>query len=214
MRTRALSRPASTPLSPLFGTGAAAAAAVASAADGRLRKRSVRETCCTEQADGKNSQSRGGGTFKRHLVFTPDWKRVNARSIRGADQSAASSASPVRMRTACSSPSTKIFPSPIWPVLAAGGDGVDRLVDHVARDGDLDFDLGQEAHGIFSAAINLGVAFLTAVALHLRNRKAVNADSGQSITDLFKLERLDDRHNNFHGFVPDLARSTRDRVPD
>src|SRR4029077_6758947 len=80
-----------------------------------------------------------------------------------------------------------------------GCDRLDGLGDLVGRDRDLDFDLGQETHGVFGAAIDFRVALLPAISLDLRDRQAVNADGGQRVADFFKLERLDDRHNNFHG---------------
>src|SRR6266705_4109525 len=87
----------------------------------------------------------------------------------------------------------------------SGGDGVDGLVDLVRGDSDLDLDLGQEAHGVFSAAVNFRMAFLPAISLDLRHRETVNANGGQGVTDFFELEWLDDRHNNFHGSYPRLG---------
>src|SRR6266481_3532089 len=86
-------------------------------------------------------------------------------------------------------------------------DGEDGLVDLVRGDSDFDLDLGQEAHGVFSAAVNLRMALLPAISLDFRHRETVNADGGQSVTDFFELEWLDDRHNNFHGSYPRLGRS-------
>src|SRR5258705_5797553 len=84
-------------------------------------------------------------------------------------------------------------------------DGVDGFVDLVRGDSDLDLDLGQEAHGVFSAAVNFRVAFLPAISLDFRYRKTVNADGGQSVTHFFELEWLDDRHNNFNGSYTSLG---------
>src|ERR1700754_2729336 len=86
-----------------------------------------------------------------------------------------------------------------------GGDGVDGLVDLLGGDGDFDLDLGQEAHGIFGAAVDFRVAFLTAIPLDFRHRETVNANGGQGVTDFFQLEWLDNRHNNFHGSYPRLG---------
>src|SRR6266567_5861539 len=85
------------------------------------------------------------------------------------------------------------------------GDGVDGLVDLVRGNGDLDLDLGQEAHGVFGTAIDFRVALLPAISLDFRHREPVNANGGQGITDFFELEWLDDRHNNFHGSYPRLG---------
>ena len=49
--------------------------------------------------------------------------------------------------------------------LGGGGDGVDGLVDLIGGDGDLDLDLGQEADGVFGAAIDFRVALLPAISL-------------------------------------------------
>src|SRR5215470_14571857 len=89
------------------------------------------------------------------------------------------------------------------------GDRIDGLVDLIRIDGDFDLDLGQKAHGIFGAAINFRMAFLPAVSLDFGNRQTVNADGGQGVTDFFELEWLNDRHNNFHGFIPAWTRHPR-----
>src|ERR1700754_3663423 len=93
--------------------------------------------------------------------------------------------------------------------LGIGRDGVDGLVDMIGGDSDFDLDLGEEAHRIFGAAVNLRVSFLTAVAFDFRHRETVNANGGQGVTDFFELEWLNDRHNNFHGSYPRLARRDR-----
>src|ERR1700682_2977072 len=86
-----------------------------------------------------------------------------------------------------------------------GRDGVDGLVDLIRGDRDLDLDLGQEAHRIFSAAVNFRVALLPPISFDFRHRETVNANGGQGIADFFELEWLDDRHNNFHGSYPRLG---------
>src|SRR5262249_21696782 len=89
--------------------------------------------------------------------------------------------------------------------LGRGRDRFDRLVDLLGGDSDLDLDLGQEAHRIFSAAIDFRVALLPAISLDFRHRETVNANGGQGVPDFFQLEWLDDRHNNFHGSDPRLG---------
>jgi hypothetical protein len=61
--------------------------------------------------------------------------------------------------------------------LCSRRDGLNSLVDLSRGDRDLDLDLGQEAHRIFSAAIDFRVPLLPAVALDFGDRQAVNADS-------------------------------------
>jgi hypothetical protein len=43
--------------------------------------------------------------------------------------------------------------------------------------------------------------FLTAIALHFRNRQALHTDVVQGRLDILKLERLDDRFDFFHIYV-------------
>ena len=51
------------------------------------------------------------------------------------------------------------------PGLGRAADGVDRPLDQVVADHDLDFDLGQEVHDVFGAAIKLRMALLTSETL-------------------------------------------------
>src|SRR5437868_11309706 len=88
-------------------------------------------------------------------------------------------------------------------------DGLDSLVDLARAYSDLDLDLGQETHGVFSAAIDFRMALLAAISLDFRHRETVNANGGQGVTDFFEFEWLDDRHNNFHGSYPRLGPSFR-----
>src|ERR1700733_1955273 len=87
----------------------------------------------------------------------------------------------------------------------SGRDCFNGFVDLIGGDSDFNLDLGQEAHRIFSAAIDFRVALLPAISLDFRHRETVNADGGQGVTDFFELEWLDDRHNNFHGSYPRLG---------
>src|SRR6185295_869482 len=80
--------------------------------------------------------------------------------------------------------------------------GFDYLIDEVAANGNFDLGLGDEVHDVLSAAIELGMAALTAEALHLRHRHARNAYLGQRRTDVVEFERLDDGGDQFHFFSP------------
>src|SRR5690242_10692858 len=84
-------------------------------------------------------------------------------------------------------------------------DGLDGLVELVGADRDLDLDLGQETHGVFSTAIDFRMALLSAIAFDFRHRETMNANGGQGVADFLELEWLDDRHNNFHGSYPRLG---------
>src|SRR5215470_5892066 len=83
-------------------------------------------------------------------------------------------------------------------------DGLDGLFGLVGRDRDLDLQLRQEAHGIFSAAIDFGMALLTPVTFDFSDGHTVHANRGKRVADLVELKWLDDSHDNFHGFFPPL----------
>ena len=91
------------------------------------------------------------------------------------------------------------------------------LIEFEAGAGDLELDLRQEAHGIFGAAIDFGVALLSPVTLHLGDGQPLNADLGEGVADLVELERLDDGHDDFHWFnlpvVDQALRSTEQHQP-
>src|SRR5215218_11033376 len=98
------------------------------------------------------------------------------------------------------------------PGLGSGGDGLDDLVGLLARNSDFDLDLRQEIHGVFSAAIDFSMALLTPVSLDLGDGQPVHPRRSQSVADLVELERLDDGHDDFHGFDPRLGPDTTDRA--
>src|ERR1051326_3695762 len=81
-------------------------------------------------------------------------------------------------------------------------DGFGDFVDLVGGHRDFDLELGQEAHGVFGAAIDFGVALLPAISLDFGDGQSVHADAGQRVADLVELERLDDGHDQFHGNPP------------
>src|SRR5258708_24660091 len=77
-------------------------------------------------------------------------------------------------------------------------DGLDGALDLGVIDHDLDLHLGQEAHQVLGAAIDLGLALLTAETLDLADREPRDADTGQGVPHLVELERLDDGRHEFH----------------
>src|SRR3984957_3367589 len=86
-----------------------------------------------------------------------------------------------------------------------GRDGLDHLIDHVGVDRDFDFQLRQKAHGVFGAAINLGVPLLAPVAFDFRHRQSVHPDGSQRVAHLLQFERLNHCHHYFHVPHPSLA---------
>src|ERR1700753_1860829 len=71
--------------------------------------------------------------------------------------------------------------------LCRGRDGVDGLVDLVGGDRDLDLDLGQEAHRVFSTTVDFRMALLPPISFDFRHRETMNANGGQGIADFFEL---------------------------
>src|SRR5436190_4486495 len=82
------------------------------------------------------------------------------------------------------------------------GDRLDDAVGAIVRHHDLDLDLGQEVHGVFGAAIDLGVALLAAEALHLGDGEPGDPDLGERVAHVLELERLDDGGDQLHGTLP------------
>ena len=60
----------------------------------------------------------------------------------------------------------------------------------------------QKGHRIFGASVDLGVAFLTAVAFDLGYRHPADALVRQRIAHVFELERFNDRDDEFHMSPP------------
>src|SRR3990170_7607594 len=83
-----------------------------------------------------------------------------------------------------------------------GARGLDDRLDHALQrrglDGDLDLHLGQEVHHVFSAAVELRVPLLPAEALDLGHGDALHADLGERVAHVVELEGFDDGGNEFH----------------
>jgi len=84
------------------------------------------------------------------------------------------------------------------PRLSRASDRVDRLLDQLVGNHNLDFDLGQEVHDIFGASIELGVSLLPAEALGLGDGNALQSDFLKRLFHLVELERLDDGLDLLH----------------
>ena len=95
------------------------------------------------------------------------------------------------------------------PGLGGALDCLKRLVDLSGRNDDLHFDFGQKAHGVFSAAVDLRVALLPAVAFDFSDRHALQAQIGQRCADLLELERFDDCRDQLHTSAPLLPNLRR-----
>ena len=93
---------------------------------------------------------------------------------------------------------TKTLPSPILPVLAALMMAWTAASFRLSGSDGFDFDLRQEIHGVFAAAIDFGVAFLPAKAFDFADGHALDAEFVQGVFDFVQLERLDDGFDFFH----------------
>ena len=114
-------------------------------------------------------------------------------------QTASSLVSPVRMRTTCSTPVTKILPSPILPVLAALTIASMQRSTSVSAHHHLDLHLRQEIDHVLRAAVQLGVPLLTAESLDLGDRQPRHAHLRQRFAHFLELEGLDDGGDLLHG---------------
>src|ERR1035441_11057682 len=77
-------------------------------------------------------------------------------------------------------------------------DVLDRLLLQVLCDYQLNLDLGQEVDGIFTPAINLGMALLAAVAASLENGHAFDARFEEGILHSIQLGWLENGFNFEH----------------
>src|SRR5665213_408782 len=82
--------------------------------------------------------------------------------------------------------------------LGGAPDRVDRLLDQVVRDHDLDFDLGQEVHDVLRPAIKFSVPLLPTEPLGFGDGNALQPDLLERLLHLVELERLDDGFDFFH----------------
>ncbi len=65
-------------------------------------------------------------------------------------------------------------------------------------DDDFQFHLGEKIHGVFTATVNLGMAFLAAESFDFRNGHSLNADFGESFLHFFKFEGFNNGFDFFH----------------
>src|ERR1019366_8602166 len=79
-----------------------------------------------------------------------------------------------------------------------GGQGLEQFIATRIADDDLDFQLGQKIHGVFTPTIDLFVAFLPAMPAHLADGHAIHADARQRFLHFIQLEWLDYGLDFFH----------------
>ena len=108
------------------------------------------------------------------------------------------SVSPVRMRTARSSGTTKILPSPTSPVRAPSQSASIVGSTNVVGDGDLEADLLREPHLHGRAAVGLDPVELAAVALHAAHREPAHLGAVERLQHVVRLLRPDDADHEFH----------------
>ena len=93
---------------------------------------------------------------------------------------------------------TKIFAVADPPGLRGATDRLDRFLDHVVAEHNLDLHLGEKIHDVFGAAIKLGMPFLPAKALGFGNGDALQSDFLQCLFHLVELEWLDNGLDLLH----------------
>src|SRR3546814_725797 len=79
------------------------------------------------------------------------------------------------------------------------GDRLDHRLGLAVAHGDLDLGLGHVVDRVLGTAVDLGVAFLTAVAVDVAGRHAMHAQRRQRLAHLVQPVRLHDRRDVFHG---------------
>src|SRR6476646_8014469 len=84
------------------------------------------------------------------------------------------------------------------PGLRRAADRVDRLLDQVLADHDLDFYLGEKVDDVFCTAIELRVTLLPSKPLGLGDGDALQSDLLERLFHLVELEWFDDGFDFFH----------------
>src|ERR1700736_4967252 len=84
----------------------------------------------------------------------------------------------------------KYLPVPDLPSLRGRSDGLDGVVDQLARHRYLDLDLRQQGHCVFGPPIELAMAPLAPISLDLGHCHSRDADRIESIADVLELEVL------------------------
>ena len=80
-------------------------------------------------------------------------------------------------------------------------DGFDGAVGKLVLYNYLDLHLWQEVDDIFGTAVEFGMTFLAAEALHLGDGDAADPDVMQGVLHVVELERFDDGFDLFHGIA-------------
>src|SRR4051794_30157513 len=87
----------------------------------------------------------------------------------------------------------------VRPAPARLDDRVDRRLDEVLVDGDLQLDLPEQVHRDLVPPINLGVTLLTPEPLDVGHGEPEDLDLREGFLDRFELGGLDDRDDQLHG---------------
>src|SRR5882762_11613268 len=82
--------------------------------------------------------------------------------------------------------------------VSRAADRLDRLLDHLVLEDQLDLHLRQEVDHVFGAAIELGVSFLPSETLGFQDGNSLQSDLIEGVLHLIELEGLDDRFDLLH----------------
>src|SRR6185295_6551860 len=77
-------------------------------------------------------------------------------------------------------------------------DGGHSFGHGVVGHANLDLNFREEVHGVFAAAVDLGMTLLSTEAFDFGHGHALDPDFGQRRLHFLELERLDDRNDEFH----------------
>ncbi len=86
-------------------------------------------------------------------------------------------------------------------------DRCDGGLDKLVVDGDLKLHLPEKVDGDLVAAVSLGMASLSAEALHVEDGQSKDFDFRQRLLDALEIMRLDDRNDEFQGALSRVSRA-------
>jgi hypothetical protein len=84
-------------------------------------------------------------------------------------------------------------------------DALDDCIRLIGTDSDFNLEFRDEAHGVFRAAVDFAMAFLSAKALCLGDGETFNSHCHEGFPNFVQLERLYDCSDQFHLVMPCLV---------
>jgi hypothetical protein len=78
-------------------------------------------------------------------------------------------------------------------------DGVNDGISAAVIDDHFNFDFREEVHGVFTAAVDLSMAFLTAKTFDFHDGHTFHSDFREGLLNILQFEGFNDRFDFFHG---------------